>query len=185
MDLTQAYRILANCEAELRLQVGAAAQDGDYEAVLRLTRWAQTVSELGHDDKRPNALSPAPTRKARSTKKDYPLFAKSDLSLIKIGWSKKTKTEYEHRAPLELIEKLADAAMAVGARGRVFQLDALARAADGADAKPGYQLYLIVAWWRDAGLIDQHGRKGYSIPRLSSFANDSRLAFDALPTRVN
>lgn len=187
MVMQQAVECLDRFEAELRALVSQAARDGNYNDVLTLTHWAQALTALKAEQSVQTASgaiprTAVPTSPVKARKK-YPVFTRTSDALIKIGWAAKSRSEYEHRAPLDLVRKLANAAQQVGARGRLFQLDALARAAHGDAATPGYQLYVVVAWWRDIGLLDQHGRKGYSTGRAATFAADVEQAFTRLTAR--
>ena len=196
MIYKKALAALRNCEIELRVALTAAAQQGDYNAVAQLTAWAQggagLAAEAGQledgalDGDTPTTppLAPATkpvSRSARTNKMTYPRFARTEEVLVKIGWSKKAKSEYEHKAPVALAHQLTSAATKVGARGKVFSIEDLSSALAGADVSPTYQHYVVVAWWRDAGLIDQHGRKGYSIPKIGAFVANAAQRLDALP----
>lgn len=186
MVMKEATECLSRCEAELRTLVGRAARDGQYDAVMTLTQWAQSIAVLiAESTPRPTIpLSGGgpPTPKSR---RKYPIFTRTGDALIKVGWSPKSRREYEHRAPLELLRSFAVAAQQIGARGRLFQLESLAKAAHGDASTPGYQLYVVVAWWREAGLVDQHGRKGYSIPKAATFTSEVDRAFTELTPRKN
>jgi hypothetical protein len=188
MHIKKAIETVSRAEAELRALIAQASQVGDYDAVLRLTRWAQSLAELvvdsGASTDRSDGPAPVKTVAIKSRqRKQYPSFSKAEDALVKTGWSPKSRSEYEHRAPLELVQQLAIAAQQLGSKGRLFQLEALARTAHGDGATPGYQLYVVVAWWRATGLIDQHGRKGYSIPKPATLARDVEVAFGQLESR--
>lgn len=183
MVMKEATECLGRCEAELRTLVGRAARDGQYEAVMTLTRWAQSIAELVLESTPRPSAPKAGGPPAPKSRKKYPIFTRTGDALIKVGWSRKSRSEYEHRAPLELLRSFAVAAQQIGARGRLFQLDSLAKAAHGDASTPGYQLYVVVAWWREVGLIDQHGRKGYSIPKTATFTSDVDRAFIELTPR--
>lgn len=167
MALNKALKVLAKCEADLRTIVTSAADNGDYDAVLRITSWAKQISlMLG------NAQPPSTERKSKPEipKKviapAYPRFARRGGQLIKIGWSKSDKSEYEHKAPHHVAQLLAKLVAETGKDGRIFQLGALMPLRDptGGTDLPDYQVYVVIAWWRSIGLLDQHGRQGYSIP---------------------
>lgn len=52
---------------------------------------------------------PAPRTRStakRSAKPDYPRFSRQRNDLVKTGWSKKDKQEYQHRAPWAVVEAL-------------------------------------------------------------------------------
>ena len=96
----------------------------------------------------------------------YPRFLRDGNHLIKIGWSKKEKAQYEHKAPKAVLHLLLASLIAAGREGHRFTTDdvlPLREASDGAEV-PSYQAYLCLAWLRSEGLIEQHGRQGYSLP---------------------
>lgn len=198
MSYSNASAALNQCEIALRNELAAAAQAGDYAAIALLSQWAQAVSTLAtHASQLAGEAAPVspseknsspppqqlePTRRAtRPPKLSYPRFGRNGESLVKIGWSKKSKAEYEHKAPVSLAHQLASVAAKVGAKGRVFSIEALSTALSGQESPPSYQHYVIVAWWRDAELIDQHGRKGYSLRTPSTFVTEATRQLDALP----
>jgi hypothetical protein len=47
---------------------------------------------------------------------------------------------------------------------------------------PAYQTYVCIAFLKVTGLIEQHGRRGYSIARLDDFAGAVESTWRALPT---
>lgn len=171
MVTLKAIKILERCEAELRELVASAAGSGDYDAVLRITSWARQISMMSGStpasapEKRPGAEGP----KKASTRRAYPRFVRRGDQIVKIGWSKREKSEYEHKAPRKAAQVLAKAAAEAGKDGRIFQINALLPLSDPKDGSefPDYQVYLVIAWWRSVGLLDQHGRQGYSIPNSS------------------
>lgn len=171
MTLTKAIKVLTKCEADLRGLVASAADSGDYDAVLRITSFAKQIASMSGaapavaPEKRPIT----DVSKKSTVRATYPRFLRRGDHLVKIGWSKRKKSEYEHKAPREAALVLARAAADVGKDGRIFPVDALSpfiAPKDGSEI-PDYQVYLVIAWWRSAGLLDQHGRQGYSIPNSS------------------
>lgn len=176
MTIAQARAILIKCESDLRSLVAGAATSGDYDTVLKLTSWARAVANLaGIPEAAPGAPAlPEATKGNRKKKADiaaYPRFARRGGSLVKIGWSKSEKAEYEHKAPLEDVGLLVDVISKAGADGRIFQVGPLLPCPrPGGDSyMPDYQVYLVIAWWRAIGLLEQHGRQGYSIPKPAEF----------------
>lgn len=171
MSVTNAIRVLTKCEADLRSLVAAAADSGDYDAVIRITSWAkQVASMLGAATVvAPERRSTTDSPKKATVRPTYPRFLKRGDYLVKIGWSKREKSEYQHKVPHHAALVLAQAAAKVGNDGRIFQVNALLPLVDPKDGSeiPDYQVYLVIAWWRNAGLLDQHGRQGYSISNAS------------------
>jgi hypothetical protein len=184
--LDEAKKLLVKCEAELRALVAQAADVGDYDAVMRITYWAKNLALMTGAS---HASTIAQVRNARPaatsskrTSATYPRFGKRGDQLVKIGWSKKDKSQYEHKAPRHVASVLADAVLKAGSDGRIFQVaDLLPRVAPPVSPDvPGYQVYIVIAWWRSAALLDQHGRQGYSIPRPKEFAAAIEYAWQSL-----
>lgn len=182
MFVIKAQAALAKCESELRSLLGQAANAGDYDAVLKLTSWAKAVAALVGASSPPASLLDKVTTKKRALATKYPRFGRRGDSLVKVGWSKREKAEYEHKAPLRAVAVVADVVKKKGADGRIFQINALLPCfgPDGETIVADYQVYLIVAWWKTVGLLEQHGRQGYSIPKPSNFASDVEHACNDL-----
>ena len=206
----QAFEVFAEAERRMRELVGAAASTGDYELAVRVTEWAKALSELARstrenpgnvlsvtttDGRSPSAsrskwrTQPAKRltrRQAKAGKKgDYPRFVRRDDSLVKIGWSKKEREEYEHKAPLRVAEALAHAIDGRSQNGRRFTSEDLFPLRDLQEDSefPGYQGYVALAWFKAAGLVEQHGRSGYTAPHTESLGNAVRAAWSRLPER--
>ncbi len=185
MVTAKAVKILAKCEADLRALVAAAADGGDYDAVLRITSWARQLSAMsggGTSATAEKRHSIEGTKKANA-RPAYPRFARRGDQLVKFGWSKRKKSEYEHKVSRHAALALARAASNVGNDGLIFQVNALLPLRDPADGSeiPDYQVYLVIAWWRSASLLDQHGRQGYSIPNAGQLPQAVESAWSKLP----
>ena len=192
----------------MRELVTAAATAGDYEAVLRLTEMARTLAEMASLGSSPpggvtkrSTLSPRdaprmqpnsegkgegprgkPASRARQLKQ-YPLFFRRRNWLVKIGWSKREKAEYEHRAPRKVARLLAAALAQKGAKGKLVSFPdilPLVDAAEDADV-PSYQAYLCLAWFRRCALVEQKGRKGYVIPNAHELCQRIDAQWEELP----
>jgi hypothetical protein len=185
MSLTKAVKILSKCEADLRALVASAADNGDYDAVLRITSWAKQISLMagGAPSEMPEKRPAAERVKKIAGRHAYPRFARRGDQLVKFGWSKREKIEYEHKAPRQAALVLARAATEAGKDGRIIQIKALLPLRDPTDGSeiPDYQVYLVIAWWRTVGLLDQHGRQGYSIPNASQLYQAVESAWAKLP----
>ncbi|MBU4199865.1 MAG: hypothetical protein KKG09_07960 [Verrucomicrobia bacterium] len=121
----------------------------------------------------------------RSAKGGYPGFRRDGDNLVKIGWSKTSKTEYEHRAPKRIVEALLKAVVTAGQKGPMFTVEALLPLADASDGTeiPAYQVYLALAWLRTEGLVHQHGREGYSLLVTSNLEKTVEDRWNALPDK--
>ena len=184
-----ARRELQRCEKEIQRLVGQAATEGDYDAVMELTQWALEVRQLGEKGSRPAGFQIQPvvssgkpesgssttpgsakSRKrkaapARARKANYPKFRRSGTELVKIGWSKRKKSEYVHRSPGRVISLLAEKLEDCGADGKLFTTENVMPVADpeSGGEVPSYQVYLCLAWFRHEGLVEQLGRQGYRL----------------------
>lgn len=178
MTLSKGQAALAKCESELRSLLAQAASSGDYDAVIQLTSWARTVGGLMGGTLPSIADEPRAAPKRKSVGSTYPRFERRGDNLVKIGWSKRERAEYEHKAPLGSVALVADKVRKKGADGRIFQISGLlpCESTDGETIVPDYQVYLVVAWWRELGLLEQHGRQGYSLPKPSEFAKSVERA---------
>lgn len=188
--LDKAKKVLAACEADLRELLAQAAAAGDYDSVVQITTWAKEIAVIaGHKPRpqvsKPAQAAPAPKAKARVRAKDYPKFQRRGTNLVKIGWSKRSRDEYEHKAPWSAAKPIAKALARLGAGGRVFQVPELLPLTDTDQGTeiPDYQVYLMFAWLRVTQLIDQHGRQGYSLPKAATLESDMETAWKALPTK--
>ena len=113
----------------------------------------------------------------------YPKFFRRGDELIKVGWSKREKKEYQHKAPHKSLLLLVTAVMKAGTSGKLFTADnlmPLINPDDGSEV-PDYQIYLCLSWLRHQGLVKQHGRQGYSIPKLNDLASSVELGWLNLP----
>lgn len=184
MATAKAVKILTKCEADLRTLVAAAADSGDYDAVLRITSWAKQLSAMSASatNSTPEKQAGAEGSKKPAVRAAYPRFARRADQIVKIGWSKREKSEYQHKAPREAALVLARAAAEAGKDGRVFQISTILPLSDPTDGSeiPDYQVYLVIAWWRAAGLLDQHGRQGYSIPKAGQLSQAVESAWTKL-----
>src|SRR5437879_5599795 len=124
MKWKEAVSALDECEQKLRRQVAEAAAQGDYAGVHQITGWAMAVAAMAAEGRggtvwtsvaprmadavavagtngggtRPGvATLAAPLgRKARPAAEDYPRFFRRGDELVKVGWSKKDRREYNH-----------------------------------------------------------------------------------------
>jgi hypothetical protein len=193
---------LRQCEARLRELMAEASAAGQYESVANLMAWAKAVAEIvdGYQSSqsevssRPTKTStrseesafrpqaPASKRAARKgTRQTYPRFKRYRDELVKIGWSKKEKKEYQHRAPWSVVEILCRRANEW--QGKDFVSDDLfpLAAVDGTEI-PSYQAYLSLAWLKHEELVLQNGRQGYHVPQGTDLLSAADERWNALPS---
>ena len=109
---------------------------------------------------------------ARNKAKQYPKFFHQADQLVKVGWSKKDRKEYIHKAPFTSVIATANSIQKAASGKKVFSADQFfpVLSADGQAELPGYQAYLSLAWFRTLGLVDQKGRQGYILKTTEPLA---------------
>lgn len=204
----QATEILADAERSMRELVGIAASAGDYELVIRLTEWARQLSAIARSAEHkptgativldsgnarvPEARSQRKVRpgkrirrrSARGQKKgNFPRFVRRNDSLVKIGWSKTDRSEYEHRAPREVAMLLASAVRKRAENGNLVRAEDVMPVLDPRDGAeiPSYQAYLCLAWLKHEGLVVPQGRKGYTVPNTGALESTVEKKWATLP----
>ena len=175
--------LLAETERNL---VGLANEAGaarDYDQAASLIELARKIKQLGEafrgaapkvaeahnlldsfKELGPAAEFKVPIR-GRNKLGQYPKFVREGENLVKIGWSKSQRAEYEHKSPKRLLAVLCESLMS--ANGKRIMMDKVLPLKDPATgaAFPDYQSYVCLAWLKFGGLIIQHGRQGYSLPK--------------------
>ncbi|MCR9096304.1 MAG: hypothetical protein NXI30_18920 [bacterium] len=196
--------IVADAEKALRDLIQQQIDEHRYTELPELARLADGVARLLRGDapavqseprvaveRAPGAAQPAKRtatkrHSAKAAKKaDYPKFTRDGDRLIKIGWSKKAREEYEHRTPRDAARAFWRHLATSTTSGKLFTIEELLPVPDasGGDV-PGYQVYMTLAWLRKAGLIEKRGREGYLVtaPDLSDQKFDA--LWDEIPARV-
>lgn len=111
---------------------------------------------------RPIDGSQASSSESGKNSKAYPQFVRDGDRLVKIGWSKKRKAEYEHRAPKTFVEAVVnDLRQAADKSKKIEVEDLFPVVAESGDEVPAYQVYLAIAWLRATSAIEKKGRDGY------------------------
>lgn len=195
--LKAARQVLSQAEERLRALVSDAAATGDYTTVVQIADWARSIAGLfkstasAEVERQPSPKTPAsstsPKKQARprpqaASHGGYPRFFRQGNQMIRVAWSKREKKEYIHKTPYPILKNLADALCRVGVEGRIFTTgDFLPMRDDEKNEVPAYQTYVGIALLKQAGLIDQHGRQGYSIPRLAQLKDALEAVWRKLP----
>lgn len=173
--LQQAQTIIRDAEKQLRTLIRTALEDRGYSDVAHLAEIAQSLERLAgpqhssteamerdtlrsKDGRSPRKLA---TTKPTEKPAKYPTFKIEGDRLVKIGWSKKNKAEYVHKASF-------DVALSVFLRvGHAASLESFRvedqfpiRLPDEIEV-PSYQSYLVLAWLRNKGYIEKVGKDSY------------------------
>jgi hypothetical protein len=127
---------------------------------------SQVAAASGSEKGAPERHKARNLTRSKTNKANYPRFRRERDELVKIGWSKKQKSEYRHKAPKAVVDSVADGLQKRGAGGERFTFEELLpfRDRETQAELPSYQTYLTLAWLRQENLIVQHGRQGYSLP---------------------
>lgn len=175
MDLPRAAQVvLTTAEQGLRALVEEAAREGRYGDVVRLAEAAQTLRRLigasdpppveTDRDERPET-HPSRARtgvKSRGPKSaEYPKFEVDGDRLVKVGWSKREKAEYQHKASRDValctfLQLGKDRPTDPFRMEEQFPI----RMTDGTEV-PTYQSYLVLAWLRHIGYVEKVGKDSY------------------------
>jgi hypothetical protein len=195
--------ILEGTERSLVTLASEAAVAREYDVASALIELAREIehlpkrySHLFVGDRVPEKaeasgpLSPpaatAPVRPTPSPKSGtYPQFVREGDNLVKIGWSKADKSEYQHKSPKAALDALVGSLEKIGAGGKRFAMESvipLMTSEDGSEIPP-YQVYLCLAWLRRISAVTQHGRQGYSLKRDKGLAAAAEEAWRAMAAR--
>src|SRR5690242_12483328 len=135
--IERTQKLLCDTERGLADLATEAGISREYEQASSLIELASKIKQLGahlytasegtRKDSAPlgtsNYLNPGPegTRRFRRTLREYPKFLREGENLVKIGWSKTAKAEYEHKSPKRVLEVLASSL--VSAKGKRIAMD--------------------------------------------------------------
>ena len=176
--------ILSGAEQHLRELIIEAAREGDYLGVDTARDLAVSVNQLINrlsdgetstkksmikNEIKGKKVSRAKKRAGlkKKTPSGYPKFTVRDDTLVRIGWSKKEKREYQHKVPKSLfdltIKTMGDLAKS---RNGPFMAEEIVEHINenNSESVPGYQVYVVIGFLREKGCIKQEGREGYRIP---------------------
>jgi len=188
--IQRAKQVLDSAEHKLRELMQSCIELQDYSSVAEIAKLADGVARLRKGESsitqmveskkipprfvnRQKISKPPSSRKKAVVNRTYPQFKIEDGKLVKVGWSKKNRSEYEHRAPREVVEAFINYLRSHVDTGKVFSIEKLMPIYDDAGQElPAYQVYLTLAWLRDVGVIEKKGRNGYMV-KISQLENGS------------
>jgi hypothetical protein len=202
MDIIQRTEdLLTETESTLVRFAGEAGAARDYDRAASLIEIARKIKQIAEqftssasknevrvnpaDETKvvhPIAESRTPVR-SRNKLGQYPKFLREGDNLVKIGWSKSQRAEYEHKSPKRLLAVLCESL--TGANGKRIMMDKVLPLKDPVtgSAFPDYQSYVCLAWLKSAGLVTQHGRQGYSLPKGIELEKSVEALWAGLLTR--
>ena len=179
--MKKAVEAVLQAEEKIRTLIGEAAARGGYKSVRRLSTAAERLvtirEELGGDDTIPGpSKSTSPRRRVRSKQSGrkskppgYPRFERHGDVVYRIGWSKKSSREYEHKLPKAVFDQAVKAIATVADQAEEWFAaeDVIAETEHDGNAIPSYQVYVTLALLREAAVLERHGRNGYSVTVLN------------------
>jgi hypothetical protein len=169
--LSKGVEVVRGAENGLRTLLSEAALAGDFEAVMTLGVWAKEIKNLA--DGLTKAPAPGSPRAAatRGTSEGYPKFFRNENRLVMIGWSKKTNTEYEHRAPKAVLDQLVPLLLSGTKNGEPMHMDKILQGLkpENGGVYPEYYARTFLRWLRMLGLVTKHGHQGYTVRNREGF----------------
>ncbi len=144
--------------------------------------------EKKHDLSEVKASADGINSKLRKVKRGrsfaYPRFERDDERLIKVGWSKKNKTEYEHKVPRAVAETIFNRLIMKRGQSKKFEVDELlpVTTKEGEEI-PAYQVYATIAWLRNSAAVEKRGRDGYVFLARTADMNAFLALWQELPAR--
>lgn len=189
----EAHSILERAIGGLQDLATKALKNNDYSAVSEIAHMAEQLHELaegrtygvaesGVAEARPRPSAKKKRSSARkATSSKYPQFRRDGDKLVKIGWSKKGRKEYEHRAPDAAIHALYKSISKKFGAGEYFTApDVLPLVTDAGDELPDYQGYLVMKWLHSVGLIQKRGRDQYALVTGKDFSKEVKAHWATL-----
>lgn len=176
-----AYAVLAAAEQSLKALIEQATKKQAYADVATVASMAAQLSRLipaSHppasdefpkkvpSDSTRGKTAPVASSASATRKKDhprYPRFEREGDRMVKVGWSKKNREAYEHRASKKtLLAFVRHLALSVQV-GTLFSVEDILPVHDATTGSelPAYQVYLGIAWLRDVAIVEKKGRDGY------------------------
>jgi len=154
----------------LRKLIERGLQEQRYSEIAEIAKLVESLVKLLQPNGTPPITEPTATTSRNALphgrhsgrRNGYPLFERDNERLTKIGWSKRKKGPYEHRAPRSAVVSVVRRISSLP-EGKVFLMESLLPITDvtvGSEV-PAYQVYLTLAWLRTSGAIRKKGRDGY------------------------
>lgn len=191
--IIEARAAVADAEHKVRGLIQIAAREGSYAEVEDLVLLAQRLRDLGPEQPRiapslidePRAAPARTSTKGRGKSPAYPRFERDEDRLIKVGWSKREKREYEHKAPraaaLAVYLRLGQVKARKAFRmDEILPVDTPATLPDGTEV-PAYQAYVVLAWLRSVGQIEKSGNDSYQWALAQVTEDTFDDAWESLP----
>lgn len=196
-------RVLTEAEASLRKLMEQALKRQRYSEVQELASWAHAISRIGEIGATNDVVAPTKPMEQRdaelkerkpekpglsqtgNSESQYPRFEKENDKLVKVGWSKKNRQAYEHRAPIQAVQNVVRELVHKVPAGQLFAVDAFMPVMDSSNGGeiPAYQVYMTLAWLRELGVVAKKGRDGYMLQKGAMITSDFNRLWSQLKER--
>jgi hypothetical protein len=179
--------VLRDAEKRLRAMSADLINAGQYEESTEVIGWARRLAKLiasstSDEPKLGSSLRHELRTKSRNPsktiRKDEPRFIHIGGFLTRVSWSKRDGREYEHRISTQSLRAVANALIRACKDGRIATTKQIAQELRVDTRIPDYQIYVALGFLLHAELVDQHGRRGYSIPKPDTFLYDADVALE-------
>jgi len=169
-------KVLADAETAVLKVLAEAAASRDYVAIDRARVIAEKLRAIreGVDRKLGVAdLSASPSRQTKTKRKkrantrkksDYPKYELKSGSLFKFGWSKKKNDEYVHRVPIAVVNLVSHVLQGFSGNTNPVTSEQIIASDVLKGRVPSYQVYVVLAFLKDRGIITTAGREGFQMP---------------------
>jgi hypothetical protein len=202
--VSSALSAIETAESQLRQAAATAASSGFYDEVVLITEWARAIQAIGASaristsevtreplvgavaqpldaETRKTAYVAADVSKPMKATAGKPVFRRDSDFLVKTAWSRKSRSEYEHRAPVEVVTILAAILAEWRPSKKLLTAEHLLEAyAKRKGTVISYQVYVALGWMMQTGLVRRHGRGGYSVPSPPTIVESVQKAWAKL-----
>lgn len=161
---------LSNAEKELQDLLSKAAKDGDYNAIMDLSRAAQELAHL-------KGAVVTGVKEPNSTALYPKFYRKGDRLVLRGKRRRRANAEYEHECPKVVLDKLVTALLKAKVRP-ITPMDSIWPQLTG---YARYQPRICLRWMRSLALIKKHGHKGYEVLDPEHFESNAQIHWERLP----
>ncbi len=142
---------------------------------LAVTDGALSKKTSNSDDGRGAKESRERPKGARKSRSAYPKYSLRLDVLIKTGLSRDRRTEYEHAVPKSEFDEIVARLDELTSRKTFVVEDVLKTA-----KCPSYQVYLVIAFLKERGILVAPRRGLYAFRRPKEFTADTKTNWDSL-----
>lgn len=210
----EAIQVARRAESEVRALIEKAVRGGQYQEIADLAAVAQDLVDLrkrledttdgtggsvdpvaGEVDSLERSSSPRARKRKKSSTKgglaaklrdtEYPRFLRDQDKLVKVGWSERETSTYEHRAPFEAIRVVIQKIEAFARKSDAFRMEDVLPIQVKGNEVPSYQAYLALAWLRKSSLVDRSNKNSYIVKSAHDLLKTVDRLWKSLPTIAN